>query len=408
MQYDLNTASWETSYPYENVRPLFSMKNAAGVRLGMNSLNSIYTFGGFHATVSGITEGNVFRFHASFRKDGDDCAVTALLAWLDGRSEMIARDYAYARKSGEAYLLERIAEAPRGAVAVRIELFLGCKGEGRCELYDLTLADGGPYRPRFVKLATTYIDHSGDRTFEMNMQAAEYAIERAAVEKPDIVVLTECARSRNVNQPLALKAIQIPGPVYGRYAALAQKHGVYIAVSELVEEDGYYYNTAMLFGRSGELVGKYKKVHLPLSEREAGVVPGDEFPVFDTDFGRVGMLVCWDHWFPEAARLLYLKGAEVICIPTAGFTDWQSRACAADNGAYVVTACFMGPEKSRIIGPEGDVLAYVKLDCAVATVDLNKPSYQYWFSVGPAWGENRGVYFNERMPQAYGELCKQQ
>ncbi len=84
------------------------------------------------------------------------------------------------------------------------------------------------------------------------------------------------------------------------------------------KEGSLIYNTGVLMDRGGNIAGKYRKVQLPLAEAEFGVTPGCEFPVFDTDFGKIGILICFDHFFPEPARILSYNGAEIIFVPTIG------------------------------------------------------------------------------------------
>ena len=99
---------------------------------------------------------------------------------------------------------------------------------------------------------------------------------------------------------------------------IARQYNLYI-VAGLLEKDGnVVYNTAVLIDKKGKIVGKYRKISLPREEIDGGITPGDETPVFDTDFGRIGMMICWDVTFPETARALAKQGAEVIFLPIAG------------------------------------------------------------------------------------------
>jgi predicted amidohydrolase len=87
----------------------------------------------------------------------------------------------------------------------------------------------------------------------------------------------------------------------------------------LTERDGPVdYNTAVLIDRHGRVAGKYRKVHLPREEIEGGLTPGGAYPVFDTDFGRIGMMICWDGEYVDSARALAIQGAEILFVPAAG------------------------------------------------------------------------------------------
>jgi predicted amidohydrolase len=95
-----------------------------------------------------------------------------------------------------------------------------------------------------------------------------------------------------------------------------------------------------LVGPDGKLVGKYRKVTLPRSEIEAGIAPGSEYPVFETRFGKVGMMICYDGFFPEVARELSNRGAEVIAWPVWGCNPNLASARACENHVYVVSSTY--------------------------------------------------------------------
>src|SRR5262249_14956245 len=121
---------------------------------------------------------------------------------------------------------------------------------------------------------------------------------------------------------------------------LAKKHNCYI-VPGLLERDGrLVYNVAVLLGPDGKMIGKYRKASLPRGEIEGGITPGDEFPVFPTRFGKVGMMVCYDGFFPEVARQLALNGAEVIAFPVAGCNPALVSARACENHVFIVSSTY--------------------------------------------------------------------
>ncbi|RTE10211.1 carbon-nitrogen hydrolase family protein [Paenibacillus whitsoniae] len=151
-----------------------------------------------------------------------------------------------------------------------------------------------------------------------------------------------------------------------------------------------------------------RKIHLPLYEAEMGVMPGHDHVVIDTDFGRIGILICHDQEFPESARILALQGAEVIFIPTIGNGLLQTRARARDNGLHVVVAgCGGGANASRVIDPNGELIGYVEdeeMGVCAADLYLDQRLYKYWLSVGPGRGEPRSLYTKERRPETYLDL----
>ena len=129
----------------------------------------------------------------------------------------------------------------------------------------------------------------------------------------------------------------LDGPTVERFSKFARKSGMHIVTSLYLAIDGKSYNCGLLFNDSGELAGLYKKVHLPAGE-EIQNSPGDEFKVFKTKLGEIGILICYDLHFPESARELALMGAELIAYPTWGWEGIWGPARAYDNGVCIATA----------------------------------------------------------------------
>jgi predicted amidohydrolase len=163
---------------------------------------------------------------------------------------------------------------------------------------------------------------------------------------------------------------------------LAKKHNCYIEACYNERDGQGVYNTAVLIDRSGEIAGKYRKLYVPREEIESGITPGLEVPVFDTDFGRVGMMICWDVQYVGPAQLLALRGAEVILLPIWGGNEALIRARAIENQVFVVTSGY--DVQSWIIDPEGKTLAVAspvegeESAIAVAEVDLNRRYVDPW------------------------------
>lgn len=150
-----------------------------------------------------------------------------------------------------------------------------------------------------------------------------------------------------------------------RCAALAKKYHAYLVPWDYEYADGHIYNSSYILDRNGEEIGRYRKVHLTYSEQGKGLTNGADFPVFDLDFGRVGIMICWDNYFPESARILGNRGAELILYPLYGDTllpQWELklRARAVDSSLFIAS-CEIDPNLyiayTGIVGPEGDVLA---------------------------------------------------
>ncbi|HOC10578.1 MULTISPECIES: carbon-nitrogen hydrolase [Thermomonas] len=224
----------------------------------------------------------------------------------------------------------------------------------------------------------------------------------------------------------------IPGPSTARLSALAKQHGV-VLVSSLFEKRaaGLYHNTAVVFDADGSLAGKYRKMHIPDDPgfyEKFYFTPGDlGFTPIQTSVGKLGVLVCWDQWYPEAARMMALAGAELLLYPTAIGWDpsdaqdektrqrdaWvlSHRGHAVANGLPVLSCNRVGHEASPlgasgidfwgnsiVLGPQGEVIAEAGTDASLllAKVDLQRSEH-----VRRIW-----PFLRDRRIDAYSDLTK--
>ncbi|MDT7602508.1 MAG: N-carbamoylputrescine amidase [Acidobacteriota bacterium] len=229
---------------------------------------------------------------------------------------------------------------------------------------------------------------------EPNMSKAMARVREAAERGAQVVCLQELFRSQYFCQTEDIELFKlaetIPGDSTERLGALARELNVVI-VASLFEKRaaGLYHNTAVLLDTDGEIAGKYRKMHIPddpLYYEKFYFTPGDlGFSSHETAYGKLGTLVCWDQWFPEAARLTALSGAQFIFYPTAiGWLPgeeeemnhaqheaWQTiqRAHAIANGVYVVVVNRVGREgelqfwgQSFVVDPFGRIIAKASAD----------------------------------------------
>jgi N-carbamoylputrescine amidase len=268
-----------------------------------------------------------------------------------------------------------------------------------------------------------------------NLEKAMWRTREAAGKGAQIVCFEELFRSqyfcREENADLFALAETIPGPSTDRLGPLARELGIAI-VASLFEKraPGLYHNTAAVIGSDGEIQGIYRKMHIPddpLYYEKFYFTPGDlGFLNFDTCFGRIGVQVCWDQWYPEGARLTAIQGANVLFYPTAigwhpsekqqcgaaQLDAWRTiqRAHAIANGVYVAAVNrvgFEGPPyhglefwgSSFIADPFGQIIAEASIDkeeILIAECDPRRME-----EVRRNW-----PFLRDRRIDAYGPLCK--
>ncbi len=258
------------------------------------------------------------------------------------------------------------------------------------------------------------IQQSNSSDVAENRQRIAQEVHRLASEGAELIVNRElhdslyfCQEENTDNFDLA---VAIPGEATDFYSNLAREAGV-VLVTSLFEKraPGLYHNTAVVFEKDGSIAGKYRKMHIPDDPayyEKFYFTPGDlDFVPIDTSVGRLGVLVCWDQWYPEAARLMALRGAEMLIYPTAiglESTDtpdeqerqreaWTTvqRGHAVANGIPVVTVNRVGHEtdpsgqtggiqfwgSSFVAGPQGELLYRAPADreeSVIVDVDMKR------------------------------------
>ena len=266
-----------------------------------------------------------------------------------------------------------------------------------------------------------------------NIEKLKGNIRRCAAEGAGLVVLQELHNStyfcQTENASLCDLAEPVPGPSTETFGALARELGIVLVLSLFERRTaGIYHNTAVVLEKDGSIAGKYRKMHIPDDPcyyEKFYFTPGDlGFNPVETSVGRLGVLVCWDQWYPEAARLMALNGARILIYPTAigGVgTDpaaeqelqcgaWQlvQRGHAVANGLPVITVNRTGHEddssghtegldfwgNSFAAGPQGEILAQFGRDeegIRVVDIDLDRTEY-----VRRGW-----PFFRDRRIDAY-------
>jgi len=286
------------------------------------------------------------------------------------------------------------------------------------------------------KLTLGLLQHACSADPAENLAKTLSLAERAAKKGANIICTQELFRSQYFCQSEDYEnfklAEPIPGPTTEEFQALARKHGA-VVIASLFEKraPGLYHNTAAIIDADGKLLGTYRKMHIPddpLYYEKFYFASGDTgFRAWQTKFGKIGVLVCWDQWYPEAARLTALKGAEILFYPTAigwhpkekktlgkkQYGAWETiqRAHAVANGCYVAVTNRIGHEKpaggdgiefwgqSFVAGTFGQILAQAgpaKEQILLAPVDLGEvdPTRTHW------------PFLRDRRIDAYADLTK--
>ena len=228
-------------------------------------------------------------------------------------------------------------------------------------------------------------------TVEENLKHVAKLMETAFSYEPDLVCLPEAFATASVRKPLEELAEPLDGPIVKAMAEMAREHGSYVICPLYTKRGGGIYNSAVVLDRSGDVVGVYDKLHPVTSSHdytvfEEGVTPGSELKVFDLDFGRVGVQICFDIMFPETWRELAEKGAKMVVWCSAYNGGFALRAYAYLLRYYVVSS--VRTDKSVVVDPLGNVVAETDAlkNVAVAELSLDYAVVHYDFNYSvPDW-----------------------
>lgn len=291
------------------------------------------------------------------------------------------------------------AEAKQAVLDV---LLVRCPG-GRIVIEETRVEALPAAKPRWCRLCAfhDYLAYHPGRTALEDCREFAVDIDRAVQEAPhplDLIVLPEGCNFVGVEGPHWISAVQPDGEEVAELSRAAARNKVWIVAGLYLYDGDAIYNSAVLFDRAGRIAGIYRKVQLPLHEWTDGMKPGDELPVFETDFGRIGIMICHDTMFPEVARGLALRGAELIAVPIWGGQDVCVRARAMENGVWVICSGYDYP--TQIIDPTGQLIAEAKQPRGTKTflyhkIDLANPPIQPWYGV------MRDMQYKERRDDVY-------
>lgn len=387
---------------------LHSFNGVSALKMESNNVNGH----GRAVQVVQVTGDLTYSFSARFMTKevaSIDKSVMIRIKWLRG-DENIGYHYIVnieGESKGWSLAADKIKALP-GATAAEISLEFRWS-TGTVWWDDIGLEVCADIPPRNVKVGTVYCRPPGP-TVEKNIAVMSGLLDQAGQAGCQMICLPEGWPTNNTGIGMQKHEVNtIEGSASQMMAVKAKQYGMYI-ISGLYSWIGdTLNNVAALYNPQGSIQAIYKKVQLPDSEAESGAVPGNELPVFTTDFGTIGILICWDYAFPEVARAMALKGAEIIFCPIAGDVRgpdmWKviSRSRAVDNAVYFVNSIYDG--HSMIINPAGDVLQETgtQNSLIMATIDLNfSPPWDWVGNAGR--GDWKGVWRKDRRGDIFGGI----
>ena len=379
---------WTEKAPRDEISPAFA-RNGDTLVITHDAREGL---DGWYQQTFTVKGGDFMKFSATRKTTGVENARHSGLVrivWTDAKGKGVPAAVAGASAEPEhpidgpidaqgQSILTGVYQVPPKATQATIELHLQHAPKGRVEWSNITFEKSAAPASRKVRLATVQYIPTG-KSPRQNCEEYAPMIAEAAKQKADLIVLGETVPYVRTKLSPAECAEPIPGPTTEYFGSQAKLNGIHIAVSLYEREGHLVYNTAVLLSSEGKLLGKYRKVCLPHGEVEKGVAPGADYPVFDTKFGKVGLMICYDGFYPEVARALTANGAEVIAWPVWGCDPLLARARACENRVYVVSSTFTDPKSdwmiSAVIDRAGKVVAQAKESGSVVVTeaDLSKP-----------------------------------
>lgn len=366
-------AGWNVSAPNPVLAPTYKLvKGDDGKNLLLVEGNGRKECFGWVRHAVNLTVGKTYLFRVRFKFEGfEDVNRHLVHAVFVGNNDGI---FSY-HKDGQWAVGEGRFEAGGQG---NVRLYYRYAPQGKVWYSAVSLAECEPIKPRPVKIAVT--SGGGDR------KRWEKFLDTAGAKHCDVALMGEFFEG-------GIHASD--SPIMKFMAQKAQQWKMYICGSIRMQRGDVIYNSAPLWDREGKLVGIYDKVMLYDPELDDGTSPGENLPVFKTDFGKVGIMTCYDSWHPAVAKLLALKGAEVILFPSAGYYMQLMHARAADNGVVIAATsgspCGVwdgGGNQADKGSPDAtryaptSIVAFENDDgqkMQMVTLDLSKhPSPHYW------------------------------
>ena len=337
----------------------------------------------------------------------------AELIWW--RKDNRRADWAHVRftpTEGNIYEFEHQCQAPPDAIRATLRLMLRWTDRGEVVWCDPSLSPIEAPKPRKLTVAIATGRFPGT-SVEANLRFAIDLINQAADAGARVGCLPEGITSWRGKGLTDKGARPIPGDETKELCNAAASGQIDVVCSMNEMNGTLIHNTGLYIDANQGIIGKYRKVHLAVGERWQGITPGDEFPVWSTSYGKVGVLICYDNVMPEAHRILAQRGAEVLYLPIMGdpravgehaLDNWRRimQVRAMDNHVWFVI-CRNNGEWGMIVRPDGEIAAELTSSAgiAIAEIDLGL-TFKSWIG-----SDFRNRYWGERRPHLYGRLIEE-
>ncbi len=385
-----------------------------GWRIRMAGAGSRFAKARAFRPITGLQGGEWYKFEAVFTATNipnpADCAV-AVLEHKERHTRVLTPV-----RSGDDYISTLVMQMPEGySGPANIHLFAGYIPGGTVEWKEVRVERLSSYKPPTRPVRVSAIDSEPPQPGSVEDNARHYAaeIDRAcAGGKLDLIVFPE---HMNTTKVTGKTAVSLDSRYMQILGEAARRNRTYLAGSIHEERDGVIYNTGFVIDREGKVAGRYEKTHLTVGEMLfSPLIRGEETKVFQTDFGKIALMVCFDFHYPEAPRLAAQMGAEIILVPFAsdgrlkedGYArgaEYSGRAFALENRIPIIFSATLGKDEqpSWIIDQSAKVLARSGSQKHIirATLDLDAKVIQAWT------GEDfHGLQIVGRRPELYNGL----
>jgi len=384
------SAEWKFESQRKEIAPIYAIDKKNTFRgaptLVLRGDGKEYADGHWYKYVN-VEAGTYYEFkgyYQAYQVEDANRNIQARIIWLDNTDKQVGfTEYPVTlqEKSGEGWnIFNKVYLVPANVVRAKLELHYRWDGDGSVRFSETSFLRTEAPQPRIVRVATVHHKPSRSKSAQDNLEKFASFVDQAGAQNADIVCLPEAITMVGTGISYVNSSEPIPGPSTKYLGEVARKNNLYI-VAGLLEKDGdIVYNTSVLIDRKGALIGKYRKVSLPREEIDGGITPGTSYPVFETDIGKIGMMICWDVTFPDAARALARQGAEIIMLPIAGGHLKLAMARALENQVYLVSSTY--DMISAVFDLEGNVIAEATNDNPVAVTEIDLNYQKLWPWIG--------------------------